>query len=194
MSVPTLVFATNNSHKLKEARKLLPFLTILSLQDIDCPDELPETGYTLKSNSAQKARYIHDKFGMNCFSDDTGLEVEALDGRPGVFSARFAGPSGNASANIEKLLVEMKEVENRKALFRTVVTLLIDNNEHFFEGHIDGTIAKTPSGTGGFGYDPVFIPAGSDRTFSEMTQEEKNNISHRAVAMKKLFEFLSQIT
>ncbi len=170
---------------------LPPDFQLLNLRDIGCTDDLPETGSTLKSNAIQKARYVHDKFGVNCFADDTGLEVAALDGRPGVYSARYAGNSADSSDNIEKLLTELKGVEDRRASFRTVIALIIANQEYLFEGIIHGTIAESASGSEGFGYDPVFIPDGFSKTFSEIGVEEKNKISHRSIATKKLVDFLS---
>ncbi len=186
-----LVFATNNSHKIKEVEKMLPEeLNLLKLKDIDCFDDLPETGTTLMDNARQKARYIYEKFGLNCFADDSGLEVSALGGRPGVYSARFAGSSATSSENISKLLIELKGITDRTATFRTVIALIIDGNEYFFEGSISGKITETLNGAEGFGYDPVFIPSGSEKTFAEMSPEEKNSLSHRAIAMKKFSEFL----
>ncbi len=186
-----LVFATNNSHKIKEVEKMLPEeLNLLKLKDIDCFDELPETGTTLMDNARQKARYIYEKFGLNCFADDSGLEVSSLGGRPGVYSARFAGSSATSSENISKLLIELKGITDRTATFRTVIALIIDGKEYFFEGSINGSITETLHGAEGFGYDPVFIPSGSEMTFAEMNPEEKNSLSHRAIAMKKFTEFL----
>lgn len=186
-----LVFASNNQHKVKEVRKILPpSLEILSLKDIDCKDDLPETGSTIRSNAYQKARYIYEKFGENCFADDTGLEVQSLDNRPGVYSARFAGPRADAVENIKKLVIEMNGIANRSALFRTVIALIIDGKEYFFEGVVNGSIATEPRGNEGFGYDPVFIPEKSEITFAEMTDKEKNIISHRAIALNKLSDFL----
>jgi XTP/dITP diphosphohydrolase len=186
-----MVFATNNPHKFKEVRQMLPEnFRLLNLKDIDCVDELPETGNTIVANAYQKAKYVHDKFGVDCFADDTGLEVAALDGRPGVYSARYAGERADAADNIEKLLAELKGVEDRRAAFRTVIALLINDKEYSFEGIIHGTITEKPSGLKGFGYDPVFIPEGFSKTFSEMSDEEKNSLSHRGKAVKKLVEFL----
>ena len=188
-----LLFATNNSHKYKEVSKILPsYFTLLSLKDVDFYGELRETGSTIKSNASQKARYVFEKFGMQCFADDTGLEVLALNGRPGVYSARFAGPDANASENIKKLLIEMKGVSDRRAVFWTVISLFIDGKEYFFEGHIDGFITEEERGNGGFGYDPVFLPVGKNLTLAEMGDDEKNEMSHRAIAIQKLSEFLSQ--
>ena len=186
-----LLFATNNSHKFKEASNILPLsFTLLRLKDINCYDELPETGLTIKSNASQKARYVFEKYGMDCFADDTGLEVFALNGRPGVFSARFAGPHADSSENIEKLLIEMKGEKDRRAFFRTVISLFMDGKEYFFEGQIAGNVKEIPGGNMGFGYDSVFLPEGFEKTFSEMEEAEKNSISHRAIALKKLSDFL----
>ncbi|MBP6335452.1 MAG: RdgB/HAM1 family non-canonical purine NTP pyrophosphatase [Bacteroidia bacterium] len=186
-----LVFATNNNNKLKEVRQLMPAeIEILSLKDIGCDDELPETGRTLNENAFQKAQYVHEKYGWNCFSDDTGLEVQALGGRPGVISARYAGPACRASDNIQKLLTELKNEENRNARFRTVIACLIDSEVHYFEGQVDGLITETESGDKGFGYDPVFKPSSSEITFAEMTPEEKNQRSHRAESIRKFVDWL----
>lgn len=169
-----LVFATNNNHKLKEVKQLLPdSIEILSLKDIDCEDEIAETGSTIPDNAFIKARYIYEKFGMNCFADDTGLEVDALDGRPGVYSARFAGPACRAADNIKKLLTELKGIENRKANFRTSICLMIDGVSTNFEGRVDGVITMAEEGENGFGYDPVFLPNGYTKTFAQMSDEEK---------------------
>lgn len=188
-----LVFATNNQHKIKEVASLLPKeMKLISLKDIDCEDELPETGVRLEDNARQKARYIHDKFGMDCFADDTGLEIDALDGRPGVYSARYSGPACDPQQNIQKVLTEMLGQSNRNAKFRTVIALFIRNEEYLFEGSVSGTITEAPMGTDGFGYDPVFIPDGDTRTFAQMSLKEKNGYSHRSLAVKKLSEFLEQ--
>lgn len=188
-----LVFATNNQHKIKEVTHLLPAeLQLISLKDIECEDDLPETGVKLEDNARQKARYVHDKFGVDCFADDTGLEIEALNGRPGVYSARYAGPSCIAEDNVLKVLTEMQGVQNRKARFRTVIALYLGDQEYIFEGSIEGRITETPVGSHGFGYDPVFIPEGEQRTFAEMSLEEKNRFSHRSNAMRKLSDFLKQ--
>jgi XTP/dITP diphosphohydrolase len=186
-----LVFATNNLNKIKEVKNILPErIFIRSLSEIGCSEELPETGSTIKSNAWQKGRYVHDKYGVDCFADDTGLEVASLGGRPGVYSARFAGPDAVATDNIEKLLSEMKGSKNRSAVFRTVIALFRGEEEYFFEGTVSGTIAEIPAGGEGFGYDPVFIPEGYTKTFAEMTVEEKNSISHRKIAVDKLAGFL----
>lgn len=187
-----LVFATQNADKLKEVRSLMPQgIELLSLSDIGCDEELPETGNTLDKNALQKAQYIFEKYGMNCFSDDTGLEVYSLGGRPGVYSARFAGPDARSEQNIAKLLAELKGEEDRKARFRTVIALCENGSVHYFEGSVEGTIAKEPAGSDGFGYDPVFIPVGEDRRFSQMSIIEKNRMSHRGRAIAKLVEFIS---
>ena len=189
-----LVFATQNSNKLKEVRPLLPeTVQLVSLRDLETGEELPETGRTLEANVAQKAKYIYEKFGMNCFADDTGLEVAALDGRPGVWSARYAGPACRSEDNVRKVLTELKDVEDRKARFRTVIALIVDGQEYLYEGVVNGTIARDPAGSGGFGYDPVFIPEGEARTFAEMSLEEKNRISHRALAVRAFINGLETI-
>jgi XTP/dITP diphosphohydrolase len=188
----TLVFATQNNNKLKEVRSLMPpDVELLSLRDIGCEEELPETGNTLDQNALQKARYVFEKYGVNCFSDDTGLEVYSLGGRPGVLSARFAGPNATSTQNVEKLLAEMQGETDRKARFRTVIALCENGDTRFFEGQVEGSITTSPAGTGGFGYDPVFIPDGGVIRFSEMTAEDKNKISHRGRAMARLAEYLA---
>jgi len=164
------------------------------LKDIDSVDELPETGARLEDNARQKARYVHDKFGLDCFADDTGLEVEALDGRPGVYSARYAGPACDAFENTQKLLTELNGIKNRNAKFRTVIALFINHEEYIFEGSVNGKIAEIPMGTEGFGYDPVFVPDGDVRSFAQMSLEEKNAFSHRSEAVKKLKTFLEAFT
>lgn len=187
----TLVFATNNLHKLEEVRDILGgSFRIASLKEIGCTDDIPETADTLEGNALQKARYVKDKFGYDCFADDTGLEVEALGGAPGVFSARYAGPGHDSEANMQKLLKELEGKTNRQAQFRTVVALLLDGEEYTFEGIVRGTILTERRGTAGFGYDPVFVPEGYAETFAEMGSEEKNRISHRARAVQKLADFL----
>jgi XTP/dITP diphosphohydrolase len=189
-----LVFATNNKHKLEELSHLAgERFKLLSLREINCFDDIAETADTLEGNAAIKARYIWEKFGRNCFADDTGLEVEALNGRPGVYSARYAGEDQNAAANLIKLLVEMDGKENRKARFRTVICLIIDGKEFFFEGVIDGRITIDRRGAEGFGYDPVFQPEGYSQTFAEMDLQTKNKISHRAKATEQLIAFLKSL-
>lgn len=189
----TLVFATNNAHKLEEVRAILGNdFQIASLKEIGCHDDIPETADTLEGNAMQKAQYIKDKFGMDCFADDTGLEVEALNNAPGVFSARYAGPGHNSEANMKKLLHEMEGKENRKARFRTVIALLLDGKEYTFEGIVKGNIIEEKRGDSGFGYDPIFVPEGYDLTFAELGNDIKNKISHRAEAVKKLSTFLKK--
>ncbi|MCX6247900.1 MAG: RdgB/HAM1 family non-canonical purine NTP pyrophosphatase [Bacteroidetes bacterium] len=188
----TLLFATNNLHKLREVQEIVGDLfKVLSLKDISMTDDIPETSDTLEGNARQKAGYIFEKTGMDCFADDTGLFIDALDGRPGVYSARYAGEGCSFEDNINKVLLEMKHSENRKASFRCVVCLILGGQEHFFEGRIDGTILKEKRGAEGFGYDPVFIPNGQSQTFSEMPPYLKNGLSHRGRAIWKLMKFLS---
>lgn len=190
-----LVFATNNLHKLDEIRKITTgFAEIVSLADIHCFDEIPETADTLEGNALQKARYIKEHFGFDCFADDTGLEVEALSNAPGVFSARYAGLEYDPESNMNKLLHEMQDKTNRKARFRTVIALILNNKEYLFEGIINGHIAHEKRGKEGFGYDPLFIPDNYSQTFAEMGNEIKNKISHRAKAVEKLTAFLSNNT
>lgn len=191
----TLVFATNNKHKLDEVKKITNHLvTILSLSEINCHDEIPETADTLEGNALQKARYIKEHFGYDCFADDTGLEVEALDNAPGVYSARYAGPDHDAEANMKKLLSEMEGKENRKARFRTVIALIREGEEYLFDGQINGQIIQEKRGNAGFGYDPVFMPDTYTQTFAELGDDIKNGISHRALAVQKLVSFLSNLS
>lgn len=186
-----IVFATNNRHKLDEIRKITEGkIEILSLSDIDCHKEIPETGTTLEENALIKAQFIKDKFGYDCFADDTGLEVDALEGAPGVYSSRYAGEACNPHDNMDKMLLEMQGVENRKACFRTVITLILNGKQHFFEGVINGEIICEKRGAAGFGYDPIFLPDGYTQTFAELGDDIKNKISHRAIATQKLVEFL----
>lgn len=188
-----LVFATNNKHKLDEVRKITHKLVdILCLSEIDCYDDIAETANTLEGNALLKARYIKENYGYDCFADDTGLEVEALDNAPGVYSARYAGPDHDAEANMKKLLSELQGKENRKARFRTVIALILDGEEYTFDGIIEGQIMKEKKGSSGFGYDPVFMPNGYTQTFAELGDDVKNNISHRALAVNKLVFFLSK--
>jgi XTP/dITP diphosphohydrolase len=188
-----IVFATNNQHKLMEISDLLgDSFTLLNLKDVNLTEEIPEDLPTLEENALFKAKYIHDATGMNVFADDTGLEIEVLDGRPGVHSARFAGVQKDFSANTEKVLKLMKEKKNRSAKFRTVIALILNGSEYFFEGIIEGKIINEKRGSGGFGYDPIFVPEGKELTFAEMALSEKNKISHRALAFEKLKLFLSQ--
>lgn len=186
-----IVFATNNAHKLHEVSALLANkYKVLGLNNIGCTEEIPETADTLDGNALLKAQYVWQKFGKNCFSDDTGLEVEALDNAPGVYSARYAGDDKNAEANMQKLLKELDGKENRNARFRTVIALIINGEEFLFEGAVYGKIIEEKRGNEGFGYDPIFVADGYDKTFAELPLSEKNNISHRALAVKKLISFL----
>lgn len=186
-----IVFATNNPHKLEEARALTEGkIEILSLNDINCHDEIPETADTLEGNALLKARWVKDNYGYDCFADDTGLIVDALDGAPGVYSARYAGPECDAQANMRLLLKNMEGESRRDAHFTTAIALLIGDEEHIFHGRVEGKIALEPHGTAGFGYDPVFVAAETGRTFAEMGSEEKNKISHRGRAMRRLTDFL----
>lgn len=191
-----LVFATNNKHKLDEVRKITSRhpVEIVSLVEINCFDDIPETADTLEGNALQKAHYIQEKFGLNCFADDTGLEVEALNNAPGVYSARYAGPGHDSEANMKKLLHEMEGKENRKARFRTVIALVWNGKTYTFDGIVNGTITTTKRGENGFGYDPIFIPEGYEQTFAELGNDIKNQISHRAKAVEKLDEFLTQLS
>jgi XTP/dITP diphosphohydrolase len=187
-----LVFATNNEHKLTEIQSMLGNrFQLLSLSDIGCEDDIPETCDTLEGNASQKARYIFDKYGLNCFADDTGLEVEALGMAPGVYSARYAGPQRNSVDNMNKLLWELDKINNRKARFRTVISFIMNGSETLFEGIVEGQILRSPRGEQGFGYDPVFQPDGFDLSFAEMKLSEKNKISHRGRAFTKLINFLN---
>lgn len=186
-----LVFATNNPNKLKEARAILQDkVEVVSLADINCYDDIPETAQTLEGNAMIKAKYVFEHFHLDCFSDDTGLEIEALDGEPGVYSARYAGTDKDSEANMKKVLDKLKGISNRKAQFRTVIALIIDGQEYSFDGIIKGEITTEQSGTSGFGYDPIFRPSQSKYTFAEMPAEEKNQISHRALALQKLNDFI----
>ncbi|MCW3102483.1 MAG: deoxyribonucleotide triphosphate pyrophosphatase [Bacteroidetes bacterium] len=189
-----LVFATGNSNKVAEIQQLVPpIVRLLGLKDINCIEEIPETQPTIEGNASQKAFYVYEKYGHNCFADDTGLEVEALDGRPGVYSARYAGEEKNAGLNMDKILAELNGISNRKARFKTVVSLVIDGKERQFEGLVNGVILHEKRGGKGFGYDPIFQPDGHTRSFAEMGLEEKNKISHRALAVNKLVEYLKQL-
>ncbi|PLX02512.1 MAG: non-canonical purine NTP pyrophosphatase [Marinilabiliales bacterium] len=188
-----LVFATNNQHKLKEIREILSGkFEVLGLKDIGFFDDIEESGTTLNENASIKSRTIHNKFNIDVFADDTGLEVKILDNKPGVYSARYAGEDGDSEANIKKLLIELEGKENRTARFRTVISLIINNKEYLFEGIVYGSISRSKHGSEGFGYDPVFFPKGYNKSFAQMTSEEKNKISHRAKAMAKLIDFLNK--
>jgi XTP/dITP diphosphohydrolase len=189
-----IVFATNNQHKLDEVKKITEGLTeIVSLSEINCFDDIPETADTLEGNALQKARYVKEKFGFDCFADDTGLEVEALDNAPGVYSARYAGPDHNSESNMKLLLKNMEGITNRKARFRTVIALLMDGKEYLFDGIVEGVIIHEKRGNSGFGYDPVFVPNGYNETFAQLGSDIKNNISHRAKAVLKLHDFLTKL-
>ena len=197
MNCKKIVFATNNAHKLEEIRQMLAGtgIDILSLADIGCHDDIPETAPTIEGNALQKARYIYDKYGMSCLADDTGLEVRALGGAPGVYSARYAGgPGHDSEANMAKLLAELRPFTDRKARFRTAICLILANASQpvTFEGVVGGEITTERHGTEGFGYDPVFRPDGYADTFAQLGPEVKNKISHRALAVKKLVEYLKK--
>lgn len=193
-----LVFATNNSHKIKEIQDVLgDAIHLLSLKDIGCNEELLETHPTLEGNALEKAEYIYNKYKQNCFADDTGLEIDALNGEPGVYSARYVGelnefPSSEArfEANIQKVLANMQGKDNRNARFRTIIVLIENGNRHYFEGIVNGTILPEKKGNQGFGYDPIFCPLGYDKSFAEMSLGEKNKISHRGIAVNKLIDYL----
>ena len=189
-----LVFATNNPNKLSEIRMLLPSsIELLSLKDIECFEDLPETSDTLEDNAAQKSYFVYDNYGYNCFADDTGLEIDALDGRPGVYSARYAGVDSIAENNIKKVLSEMEQFDNRDASFRTIISLVIDGKEYQFDGEIEGQITPEKWGKKGFGYDPIFLPDGFEKSFAQMSIQQKNDISHRGIAVKKLIDFLNKM-
>lgn len=191
-----LVFATNNAHKLEEVAAMLgDKVELLSLNDINCQVDIPETADTLEGNALLKSSFIYKNYGLDSFGDDTGLEVEALNGAPGVYSARYAeGEGHDAQANMRKLLYELEGKENRKAQFRTVISLILNHEEYLFEGVVKGEIIRERRGNSGFGYDPVFVPEGYDQTFAELGNEVKNKISHRALAVQKLCEFLRNTT
>lgn len=189
-----LVFATNNKNKIKEIKQLLNnSIDLLSLEDIDCMEDIPETADTIKGNAIQKAQYVYEKYGFNCFADDTGLEIEALNGEPGVYSARYAGEQKNANDNMDKVLKKLEGISNRNAQFKTVIALIINGKTTCFEGTIKGDVTTTKSGSEGFGYDPIFKPEGFNITFSEMKLDEKNKISHRGRATQKLINYLKQL-
>jgi len=186
-----MVFATNNQHKLKEIREIIGNdFEVMSLRDIGFEGDIPETQDTIEGNAIQKAQFINEKMKMNCFADDTGLEIDALNGRPGIYSARYAGEGCSFDDNINKILEELAGIENRKAKFRCVICLILDGNQYLFEGRIDGVITTERKGETGFGYDPVFIPEGHHHTFSEMPAHLKNGISHRGRAIWKMVRFL----
>ena len=190
-----IVFATNNPNKLKEIQTLIPKeIEIISLKEIGCTEDIPETGDTLEANAFQKVHYVKENYNYDCFADDTGLEIDALNGAPGVYSARYAGPEKSAEANIEKILNELQGKENRKAKFRTAIALTLNNEEHLFEGEINGHISKVKQGNEGFGYDPIFMPENEKRSFAQMSMEEKGTISHRGRAVKKLVAYLNNLS
>ncbi|TSD63908.1 non-canonical purine NTP diphosphatase [Inquilinus sp. KBS0705] len=187
-----LVFATNNQHKLQEVlAKITGDIKLLSLDNINCHDDIAETGLTFNENASLKSHYIYQKYQLNCFGDDSGLEIDALNNEPGIYSARYAGKHGNHEANMDKVLAQLNGVTNRKARFRTVISLIWDGEEHFFDGVVKGTIRTERCGTAGFGYDPIFEPEGYNITFAEMSLEEKNKISHRGRAVEQLIDFLN---
>jgi XTP/dITP diphosphohydrolase len=186
-----LVFASNNKNKIKEIQILLPpTIELLSLEAIGCHEEIPETANTIEGNAIQKANYVTEKYGYNCFADDTGLEVEILNGEPGVYSARYAGEQKDSNDNMDKLLDNLKDKNNRNAQFKTVICLNLDGQQHLFTGIIKGQITEKKVGTNGFGYDPIFVAEGYDKTFAELTLEEKSTISHRGLAVRQLVDFL----
>ena len=193
MEKNVLIMATNNAHKLEEVRQILQGrYQVKGLADIGCHEEVPEDADTLQGNALQKARYVHDRYGVDCFADDTGLEVEALDGAPGVHTARYATDGHDTQANMRKLLKEMSGCDNRKARFRTAIALIQNGEEHLFNGQVDGYISTEPLGNDGFGYDPVFMPEETGKTFAQLGEDYKNKISHRARAVAKLMEFLNE--
>ncbi|MBW2962520.1 non-canonical purine NTP diphosphatase [Mesonia aestuariivivens] len=188
-----LVFATHNKNKFKEIKSLLPnFIELLSLDDIGCTEDIEETGKTIDENAIIKAKYVKEKYKYNCFADDTGLEVDELGGEPGVYSARYAGEQKDDQANINKLLTQLEGKQNRKARFKTVIALTLNNKETLFTGNCEGEILKDKKGDQGFGYDPIFKPKGYEKTFAEMNLTEKSTISHRAKAFNQLKNYLSE--
>lgn len=189
-----LVFATNNKHKLEEVREILGNkFEILSLKDIHFFDEIPETQNTIEGNASQKAHFIYDKYNINCFADDTGLEIDALNGAPGVYSARYAGDNCTYEDNVQKVLKKLEDINNRKAQFKTVISLIVNDIEYVFQGIIKGSVTENKRGKSGFGYDPIFLPEGYEKTFAELSSLEKNKISHRGLATQKLFNFLENL-
>ncbi len=189
-----LVFATNNKHKLEEIKAIIgDKIEILSLNDIDCHDDIPETADTFEGNALQKARYVKEKYGYDCFADDTGLQVDALNGAPGVYSARYAGEPSDSERNMDKLLTNLEGVDSRAANFTTCIALVWGEQEYIFHGKIEGEITHERRGGAGFGYDPIFIPAGYNETFAQLGEEIKNGISHRALAVKSLSDFLNTL-
>lgn len=189
-----IVFATNNKNKIKEVQKLLPTnIELIGLKDIGCEDDIPETQHTIKGNSIQKVNYINSKYNLDCFADDTGLEISALNGDPGVLSARYAGSERNSKKNIEKVLKNLNNIKNRNARFKTVIALSYKGEILTFEGVCEGVISNEIQGDGGFGYDPIFKPKGINKTFAELSFDEKNKISHRAIATKKLIDYFNKL-
>ena len=189
-----LVFASNNQHKLQEVQEALGSdYKILSLKDIGCMEELPETHDTLEGNAMEKAKYVFDNYHIDCFADDTGLEIDALNGEPGVYSARYSGDNATFENNMDLVLEKMKNNENRTCKFRTIIHLISGNNDFIFEGEVKGLITEVKTGNSGFGYDPIFVPEGHDVSFAEMSLEEKNKISHRGLAVKELVAFLNAL-
>ena len=193
MKIKKIVFATGNPNKLNEIKSAINSFEIIGLKNLGITDEIPETGDTLKKNALQKAKYVYDKTGLDCFSDDTGLEIEALDFRPGVYSAMYAGPDCNAENNMRKVLEELGETPNRNAQFKTVIALILQGKEYLFEGLVKGEILKEKKGKDGFGYDPIFRPIGYKESFAEMSIDQKNEISHRGLAVNKLIKFLASL-
>lgn len=189
-----LVFASNNKNKIAEIQKMLPSsISLLSLKDIGCTEDIPETADTIEGNAILKANYVTEKYGYNCFADDTGLEVDALNGAPGVYSARYAGEQKDANDNMDKLITELSNIENKTAQFKTVIALNLNGQQNLFTGIIKGTIILEKRGKKGFGYDPIFVPENHDRTFAEMEMEEKAILSHRGIATRKLIDFLAAL-
>ena len=189
-----LIFATHNPNKLAEIKSAVNSFEVLGLKKMGIVEDIAETGSTLEENALIKSQYIYQKTGLSCFADDTGLEVDALDGRPGVYSARYAGKQATAEANMQKLLSDLKDQKNRSARFRTVISLILNGEKYFFEGEVKGKILHQKTGDDGFGYDPIFHPVGYDQSFAEMTMAQKNEISHRGMAVKKLIHFLSHLS
>ena len=190
-----LVFASNNKNKIQEIQALVPKnIQIVSLEDIGCTEDIPETADTIEGNAILKANYVTEKYGYDCFADDTGLEVESLNGAPGVYSARYAGEQKDANDNMDKLLSELEDKSNRKANFKTVIALNLNGNQNLFTGIINGKIIEEKIGTNGFGYDPIFVAEGYEKTFAELSMEEKSTISHRGIAVKELILFLQKQT
>jgi XTP/dITP diphosphohydrolase len=188
-----LVFASNNKNKIQEIQALVPkTIQIVSLEEIGCTEDIPETADTIEGNAILKANYVTEKYGYNCFADDTGLEVEILNGAPGVYSARYAGEQKDANDNMDKLLSELEDKSNRKANFKTVIALNLNGKQNLFTGIINGKIIEEKIGTNGFGYDPIFVADGYEKTFAELTMEEKSTISHRGIAVKELILFLQK--